>query len=109
MNALLSALIFTPWLGALVLALVPGLSPKLSRRHAQLFSFSTLALALVACTGFDPNLPGYQFVERHAWIGVLNVSYHLGLDGMSLLLVLLTGLVGPVALLASWKIERDVR
>jgi len=50
-----------------------------------------------------------QFVERHAWIGVLNVYYHLGLDGMSLLLVLLTGLVGPVALLASWKIERDVR
>jgi NADH-quinone oxidoreductase subunit M len=109
MNALLSALIFTPWLGALVLALVPGLSPKLSRGLALLFSFSTLALALVACTGFDPNLPCYQFVERHAWIGVLNVSYHLGLDGMSLLLVLLTGLVGPVALLASWKIERDVR
>ena len=109
MNGLLSAIIFLPWLGALVLALVPGLSAKASRGLALIFSLSTLALGLLACASFAPAAAGYQFVEQHAWIKALNVSYHLGLDGMSLLLVLLTGLVAPAALLASWKIERDVR
>ena len=109
MNGLLSAVIFAPWIGALVLALTPGLGAKASRGLALAFSLSTLALGLVACASFDPAAAGYQFVEQHAWIKALNVSYHLGLDGMSLLLVLLTGLVAPAALLASWKIERDVR
>ena len=108
MSCLLSAIILMPWIGALVLAFAPRLDPKTSRVLALLFSFSTLALGLVAWAGFDPAT-GYQFVEQRQWISVLNVSYHLGLDGMSLILVLLTGLVAPAALLASWRIERDPR
>lgn len=108
MNGLLSALIFTPWAGALILALLPRLSPSASRSLGLFFSLSTLALGLVAWRDFDPHA-GYQFIEQHRWISVLNVTYHLGLDGLSLLLVLLTGLVAPAALLASWKIPRDVR
>lgn len=109
MKCLLSTLILTPWVGALLLALTPRLSPKVSRTIALLFSLSTLALAALAWSGFDPAASGYQFVEKHAWISLLNVSYHLGLDGMSLALVALTGLVAPTALLASWKLERDPR
>ena len=56
-----------------------------------------------ALASFDRASTGYQFVERHAWIGALNVHYHLGLDGLSLLLVLLTGLLAPASLLASWR------
>jgi NADH-quinone oxidoreductase subunit M len=108
MNCLLSAVILAPWIGALVLAFAPRLSPKASRVLALLFSLSTLALGLVAWSGFNPAA-GYQFVEQRQWISVLNVSYHLGLDGMSLMLVLQTGLVAPAALLASWKIEHDPR
>ena len=67
------------------------------------FSWAWLA------AGFDRADTGYQFVERHAWIAALGVHYHLGLDGMSLLLVLLTGIVSPVALLASWRHEREAR
>ena len=100
MSCLLSAIILTPWIGALVLAFAPRLSPKTSRALALLSSLSTLALGLVAWSGFNPDA-GYQFVEQRPWISVLNVSYHLGLDGMSLMLVLLTGLVAPAALLAS--------
>ncbi len=106
---LLSLLIFLPWAGALALAGLPRLSVKASRVLALLFSLTTLALGLVATGRFDPHAAGLQLVEQHAWIPSLNVSYHLGLDGMSLLLVLLTGLVSPAALLASWHEERDVR
>jgi NADH-quinone oxidoreductase subunit M len=112
MNGLLSTLILVPWLGALVLALTPRLSPRASRVLALLFSLSTLALALVAWAGFDPAAAGYQFTEQHAWIRIPQVAAitcHLGLDGLSLVLVLLTGLVAPACLLASWRIERDPR
>ena len=108
MKCLLSTIILTPWLGALLLALTPRLTPKVSRVLALLFSLSTLVFIAIAWASFDPAA-GYQFVEQHSWIGALNVSYHLGLDGMSLILVLLTGLIAPTALLASWKIDRDPR
>ena len=106
---LLSLIVLVPWAGALLLAGLPRLSPKASRLLGIAFSLSTLALGLAAWAGFNPANPEYQFVELHSWIETLNVHYHLGLDGMSLLLILLTGLIGPTALLASWRIERDVR
>lgn len=109
MKHLLSLLVFTPWFGAFVLALFPRLGTSATRWLALLFSLSTLAFAAVALGDFNPALTGYQFVEQHAWISALNVSYHLGADGMSLLLVLLTGLIGPASLLASWRVDRDVR
>jgi NADH-quinone oxidoreductase subunit M len=99
---LLSLLVFTPWMFALVLAFMP----KLGRGFALAGSLSTTALGLLALANFDPNA-GMQFVERHAWIVPLNITYHLGLDGMSLLLVLLTGVIGPISLLASWREDRD--
>jgi NADH-quinone oxidoreductase subunit M len=106
---LLSAIIFVPWLGAALLAIGRRqLSPAASRWIALVFSLSTLVLGGLAAFRFDPR-GGMQFVEQRAWIPSLHVSYHLGLDGMSLLLVLLTGLVTPAALLASWRETRDTR
>jgi len=102
----LSAIIFTPWAGALVLAWLRRLGPTASRWLVLAFSLSTLGLGLAALAAFHPADPAYQLVERHRWIPALNVEYHLGLDGMSLLLVLLTGLVAPAALLVSWRQER---
>jgi NADH-quinone oxidoreductase subunit M len=100
---LLSLVIFAPWVGALCLTALPKISATTSRAVALAFSLSTLALTLVALSQFDPARTGYQFVENHVWIAALNVHYHLGLDGLSLLLVLLTAIVAPVSLLASWK------
>ncbi|MCF7686896.1 MAG: NADH-quinone oxidoreductase subunit M [Cephaloticoccus sp.] len=105
---LLSLIILLPWLGALVLALLPRLKDTTSRWLTLAFSLSTLALGLMAYARFEPYL-GFQFSEQHAWIPSLNVTWHLGLDGMSLLLVLLTGIIGPMALIASWREARDVR
>ena len=108
MNAcLLSALIFTPWIGALIVfVLRRALSPQLARALPILFSLSTLALGLLALARFDPAIAGMQFTEKQPWITALNVNYHLGLDGLSLVLVLLTGIVSPLALFGTTRSVR---
>ncbi len=106
---LLSLLVFTPLAGAALLGFLRGATPAVSRALTLLFSLSTLVLGLVALSGFDPTRTTPQLVERHDWITAFNVHYHLGLDGMSLVLVLLTGLVTPAALLASWNLNRNPR
>jgi NADH-quinone oxidoreductase subunit M len=65
---------------------------------------STLAFAVSVWLFllFDETLPGMQFVEQHPWIPALDISYHVGIDGISLLLVVLTTFLTPIALLASW-------
>ena len=104
---LLSLIVFTPWLGALLLALMPRLGAGASRVLALFFSLSTLALGTTALAGFDPQNTALQFVEKHAWIGALNVNYFLGLDGLSLVLVLLTGLIAPIALFGTTRTARQ--
>ena len=84
---LLSLIVFAPWVGTVLLAFVGRhVSANTNRTLTLLSSLSTLALAGVALGSFDPSAVGYQFTERHAWINALNVNYHLGLDGLSLLL-----------------------
>lgn len=106
---LLSLLVFTPWAGAFLLALLRRATPGTARVIALGFSLSTLVLAALSIGSFDPGRTTMQWVERHTWIAALNVHYHLGLDGMSLLLVLLTGIIAPAALLASWRDRRSPR
>ncbi len=106
---LLSAIIFVPWLGAALLAVLRQSSRSTSRLIALLFSLSTLVLSAFALASFDPARTTPQFLEHHAWISALNVHYHLGLDGLSLVLVLLTGIVTPLALLASWNLSQSPR
>ena len=89
----LSCIVFAPWFGALVLACLRRLGGTAARVVGLAFSLSTLVLGLAALAAFHPAAPGFQLVERHAWIATLHVDYHLGLDGMSLLLVLLTAIV----------------
>jgi NADH-quinone oxidoreductase subunit M len=106
---LLSLLVFTPWAGAALLALLRRAEPRTSRIVSLIFSLSTLMLSAIVLARFDPSVTGPQFVEHHPWVATLNVHYYLGLDGLSLVLVLLTGLVTPAALLASWQVERSPR
>jgi NADH-quinone oxidoreductase subunit M len=104
---LLSWIIFTPWIGALlVFVLRRALPPQLARLVPVIFSLSTLVLGLVALSRFDPANPALQLVERYRWIDALNVRYHLGLDGLSLVLVLLTGFISPLALSGTTRAVR---
>ena len=105
----LSLILFAPWAGALLLALLPRLPDRTARGLTLIFSLTTLIGGVAAAWRFDRSLAGYQWSESHAWIPALGVRYHLGLDGMSLLLILLTGLVAPAGLLASWRSARDPR
>jgi NADH-quinone oxidoreductase subunit M len=70
-------------------------------------SLSTLVAGIGMWRVFDPALTGMQFEESHPWIAALNIRYHLGIDGLSLVLVLLTGVVSPLALFGTLRSVRD--
>ncbi|MFH1141933.1 MAG: proton-conducting transporter membrane subunit, partial [Chloroflexota bacterium] len=105
---LLSATVFLPLAGALVIALLVR-NPRAIRSFAIAVTVADLALAAAVFLRYDPAQGGLQLVERHEWIASLNVQYLLGVDGLSAPLVLLTGLLGMCAVLVSWSIQQRVR
>jgi NADH-quinone oxidoreductase subunit M len=107
---LLTLIVFTPVVGALMVAALPREPDAGLRRAALVFSLVPFALSLWMLGRFDPADAGFQFVERASWIPAWGVSYHLGVDGVSLFLVLLTTFLTPVVLLDSWgNIHRRVK
>ena len=101
----LSLLIFLPVVGALFVAFIPGLGAGTIKRLAVCFTFASFALSLALFALFDRGDSGFQFVEKVSWIPQINVQYHLGVDGLNLPMVVLTTLLGFLAVLISWKIE----
>ncbi len=98
---LLTYVIFTPLAGALLLLLIR--SKSLAKIIAALFAAATFALSIFLYLKFDPAKPGFQFVEYAPWIYSLDASYHLGIDGISLLLIVLTTFLTLLSLVASWN------
>src|SRR5437867_3744355 len=104
---LLTVVTFLPALGAVLVGFLPRGRAELARRTAFGVSAATFLASLPLYLRFDPAVADYQFVEQAPWMPTLGVSYHLGVDGISLLLVLLTTFLMPLTLLASWdSIER---
>src|SRR5437879_1936895 len=107
---LLTALTFLPLAGTTALFMLRADDHEWIRRIALAVSLFEFALSLQLLHGFALNSADYQFVEFHNWIPSPPIHYHLGIDGISLFLVLLTTFLTPIAILASWKsIERRVR
>jgi len=102
----LSLLVFLPLAGALLLLFVPKDREGLQRGLALAVTVLVFLLALWLFLAFDEKQPGMQFVEHSSWLGG-GIDYHLGLDGISLLLVLLTAFLMPIALLSSWTAIRE--
>ncbi len=99
---ILSLLVFLPVAGMAFLALT-GRDGAGNAREVTLFtSLANLVLAIVLAVQFDPGRPGFQFVEYAAWLPGFGVAYHLGVDGISVLFILLTSLLVPICILASW-------
>jgi NADH-quinone oxidoreductase subunit M len=100
---ILSLTLFTPLAGALILLAIPSANERLLKLWANFAAVAGFLVSLPLIFGFDKNADGYQFVEKATWIPSLGVQYFLGIDGISLLLVLLTTLVGVIATLCSWN------
>jgi len=96
---ILTALIITPALGALLVMLTSKRRPEYARLIGILASTATGAMAIWMAASFEVGDAGFQFVSRHEWIEEWGISWHLGVDGISMLLVLLTGLIFPIALI----------
>jgi NADH-quinone oxidoreductase subunit M len=99
---LLTAVTFLPLAGALALMLVPRRLDVVLRAGALIVGVATFVLSLPLYFRFDPGSADYQFEEFARWMPTLGVGYHLGIDGISLLLVLLTTLLTPIALASAW-------
>jgi NADH-quinone oxidoreductase subunit M len=108
-NNLLSLILFSPVLVAVLVALLPETETRLIRWVAFLGSLVTLALALYLWFNFNRAAPGFQFQEHYVWYAAINSTYHLGVDGISLTMVLLTALLTPLAILASYTIQDRVK
>jgi NADH-quinone oxidoreductase subunit M len=99
---LLSMILFTPLLGALILLLVPRESIMLHRVIGNLFGVLGFLVSLQLFLHFPSGSAGYEFQETADWIPSIGAKYSLGVDGISLLLVLLTTFLGMIAIAASW-------
>ena len=106
---LLSLILFTPAVAAVLLLFMPSDESKLYRWFAFGASLIPFVLSLVAWFQFQPSEPGFQFQENYAWYQALGSSLHLGVDGLSLTMVLLTTLLTPLAILASFSITDKVK
>lgn len=98
----LSSMVFLPGVVGLLLLLVPSRAVALHRWVSLVASLATLALALAVLARFDANQAGFQLTETASWIPSLGISYRVEVDGISILLVLLTALLQPVVFLSSW-------
>jgi NADH-quinone oxidoreductase subunit M len=107
MNMLLSLIVFLPLAGALVALVAGGRGDRpdrepLVRTIALVASLVTFAATLYLWWRFDPSSAAFQFEERYAWMPDFGIQYYIGVDGISLLLVVLTAFLTPIALLSSW-------
>lgn len=108
----LTTIIFLPLLGAVIVAFVLGNRSRAIKWTAALFTFIPLVLSIILFVSFDrsPAAAGLiQFEEKLLWIAPLNAHYHLGVDGLSLPLVVLTAFLGFLTVLISWKIDLRLR
>jgi NADH-quinone oxidoreductase subunit M len=112
---MLSFIVFLPLVGALLVLAAGGRGDRpdrepLVRGLALAVSILTFVATLVLWWRFDPSSAAYQFEERYAWIPAFGIQYYIGVDGISLLLIVLTGFLTPLALLSSWhSVHKNVK
>ena len=104
---LLSLVIFLPLLGVITIALLKGMGPSVVKGIAFTISLVTFVVSIGLYTGYDETVTAtndaFQLVTKQSWIAGLGISYHIGIDGISLWLILLTTFLTPVCILAAWN------
>lgn len=107
MEYLLTGTIFLPLAGVLAVLFVRQDNPRVMKMIGLAVTCLTFLVSLILWAGFDPSVADFQFVQRSVWIEDLNIGYVVGIDGMSLLLILLTTFLTPIALLGTWDSVKD--
>ena len=103
---ILSLLTFLPLVGALFILSIRGDNETVALNARSVALWTTginFFLSLYIWFNFDPSTADFQFVEKVEWMPVLGLQYHMGIDGISMLFVLLTTLLSPICILASWE------
>jgi NADH-quinone oxidoreductase subunit M len=107
---LLSIVLLTPLAGLAILLFIPGRMKGLIKVWGNLVMFAGFLISLPLVSRFQTGAPGFQFEEMADWIPSLGAHYHIGIDGISLLLIMLTTVMGFIATLCSWSaIEERVK
>ncbi|MEC9487572.1 MAG: NADH-quinone oxidoreductase subunit M [Prosthecochloris sp.] len=125
---MLSLIVFLPIIAALIIVAVPSSQKQVIRLLSLVAALAQGVLAYFIWQGYDPSLPGitaaangsldgsFQFIERLPWItldlgtlGTLNIEYFLGVDGLSITMVILTALISIIGVLSSWTIKKQVK
>jgi NADH-quinone oxidoreductase subunit M len=107
---ILSVMTFLPLVGALIIFFFPGASPDQTRQIALWTTIATFAASIVMLVGFDADKSGMQWTEHMTWLPGVGINYDMGVDGVSVLLVVLTTLLSMIAVIASFQpIQRRVR
>ena len=102
---ILSIVTFLPLVGALAILIIRGDEEVVARNAKATALWTTLitfCLSLMLWTGFDRTSAAFQFVENSPWIESFGINYHMGVDGISVLFVLLSTFLTPICVLASW-------
>ena len=100
---ILTVVLFTPLAGAVLLLFIPREMETAHRIAGNVFGVLGFLVSLPLLRWFNLNGGGFAFEESAEWIPSIGAKYHLGIDGISLLLVLLTTLLGMIAILSSWS------
>ncbi|MGH7211038.1 MAG: NADH-quinone oxidoreductase subunit M, partial [Acetobacteraceae bacterium] len=110
---LLTLITFLPLVGTAAILVLRGDSEDVARNArwiALWTSLATFALSLALWAYFDPTRPDFQFVEQAEWLPTFNITYHLGVDGISLFFVLLSTFLTPICVIAGWtSVQRRVK
>jgi proton-translocating NADH-quinone oxidoreductase, chain M len=103
----LTLLTFLPSLGAVVMLVFMRGRPNAFKATALVTSLATFALALYMLTAFNVKTAAFQFQENFVWVKSFGINYHLGVDGISMLLILLTTFLSVIAIIGSWNSVKD--
>jgi NADH-quinone oxidoreductase subunit M len=106
---LLTSMGALPLLGSLLIAFLPAANSKLIKQAALAISLLVTGVGISAALAFDTSKTGFQYIEKYSWMPSLGINYHVGVDGISLILILLSVILVPIVILAGWNESENGR
>lgn len=100
--SLLTLVGVSPLIGALIVLLIPAKKSELIKRAAFIITLLIALFSILLAVRFDKAITGFQFIQSNSWISAFNVNFAVGVDGISLVLILLSTILVPVVILSTW-------